>query len=67
MPRKGWRSVTVSEEVYEFFWKEWQQRKKEYKLKYGITSFTGFVTKLLYELLQKEKESERQAKEGTAE
>jgi len=66
MPRKGWRSVTVSEDVYQFFWKEWQRRKQEYKLKYGITSFTGFVTKLLYELIQKEKGSERQAKEGTA-
>ena len=55
MPRKGWKSITVKEEVYDYFWDLWQKNKEEYRKK-GITSFSGFVTKLLYEMIEKEKE-----------
>jgi len=55
MPRKGFKSITVKEEVYDYFWDLWQKNKEEYR-KQGITSFSGFVTKLLYEMIEKEKE-----------
>lgn len=58
LPRKGWKSITVSEDVYDYFWKEWQENKNEHKLKEGITSFSGFLTKILYELIQRETEGE---------
>jgi len=54
MPRKGFKSITVKEEVYDYFWDLWQRNKEEYR-KQGITSFSGFVTKLLYEMIEKEK------------
>ncbi|RJS93668.1 hypothetical protein CW705_01450 [Candidatus Bathyarchaeota archaeon] len=54
MPRKGFKSITVREEVYNYFWDLWQRNKEEYR-KQGITSFSGFVTKLLYEMIEKEK------------
>lgn len=53
MPKKGWRSITVTDEVYEFFFKEWQSHRDEYRMKYGITSFSGFTTKLLTEMAEK--------------
>jgi len=55
MPRKGFKTITVREEVYNYFWDLWQKNKEEYR-KQGITSFSGFVTKLLYEMIEKEKE-----------
>lgn len=51
MPRKGWSSITVPDEVYNYFFEEWKKHKEEYRLKYGITSFAGFTTKLLSEML----------------
>lgn len=60
MPRKGWKSITVTEKVYNYFWEEWQKVKEEYRLKHGITSFSGFITQRLYELMEL-------AEKGTAE
>ena len=55
MPRKGFKTITVREEVYDYFWNLWQKNKEKY-IRQGITSFSGFVTKLLYEMIEKEKE-----------
>jgi len=55
MPAKGFKSITVREEVYNYFWEEWQTAKKKYPLEKGITSFSAFVTKRLYDLIQQEK------------
>lgn len=57
MPRKGWKSITVKESVYQYFKNEWEKNKEEYRLKFGITSFSGFITKKCYELMEKEKAS----------
>ena len=55
VPYKGWKSITVREDVYNYFWNIWQKNKEKY-IRQGITSFSGFVTKLLYEMIEKEKE-----------
>jgi len=36
MPKPGWKSITVKQEVYDYFFQEWQRVKNEYRLKYGI-------------------------------
>ena len=58
MPRKGWKSITVSASVYAYFKAEYEERKAEYRLKYGITSFSGFITKRLFELKQLDEQLE---------
>lgn len=55
MPRKGWKSITVKEDVYNHFYTEWERLKEQYRLKHGITSFSGFITQRLYELMEEEK------------
>jgi hypothetical protein len=52
MPRKGWSSITVPKEVYDYFFEKWKKHKEEYRLKYGITSFSGFTSKLLEQMRQ---------------
>ena len=59
MPRKGYKSITVREEVYEQFKQEWRKRKEEY-VKKGITSFSGFVASFITELLEKEDKKDSQ-------
>ena len=51
MPPPGWKSITVPQEIYEFFYKRWKKDKERYRREYGITSFTGFVSKLLNDML----------------
>jgi len=41
----------VPQEIYEFFYKRWKKDKERYRREYGITSFTGFVSKLLNDML----------------
>jgi len=53
MPYKGYKSITVKEEVYNRLWAVWEERREEY-LRQGITSFSGFVTRFLYELVERE-------------
>ena len=52
MPRKGYRSITVREEIYDELWTQYNTQKDEL-LRQGITSFSGYVTKFLYEALEK--------------
>ena len=48
MPKKGFSTVTFRDEVIEYWKKEFRKNKKELYLKEGITSFSGYVSKLLY-------------------
>ena len=57
LPYKGFKSITVREEVYNYFWEKWQKNKEKYR-KQGITSFSGFVTKLLYEMIERFEQEE---------
>lgn len=54
MPRKGWKTITVKESVYQYFKCQWDKRAEEYRLKHGITSFSGFITKRLFEMMEEE-------------
>jgi len=60
MPPKGWKSISVPEGVYNYFRDKWEKNKEEYKIKYGVTSFSGFVSRILYDLVQREKKSTQQ-------
>jgi len=57
LPYKGFKSITVREEVYNYFWRKWQENKEKYR-KQGITSFSGFVTKLLYDMIERFEQEE---------
>lgn len=50
MPRKGFRSITVRDSVYDYFEKLWRAEEAEYRLK-GVSSFSGYVTMKLSELM----------------
>ena len=55
MPRKGYKTITVKAEVYDYFFKEWLKVKEEYAIKKGIHSFSAYVTYLLAQLMNEEK------------
>lgn len=51
MPRKGFRSITVRQEIYDELMQQYEERRVEL-LKQGITSFSGYVTRFLYDALE---------------
>lgn len=55
MPGEGFKSITVSETVYDNFHAKYEKVKEEIKMR-GIFSFSAFVTFKLNEILTKEKE-----------
>ncbi|HEY7569785.1 MAG TPA: hypothetical protein VH796_00325 [Nitrososphaeraceae archaeon] len=48
MPKPGFKSITVSENVYKKFYDSYEKNKKKLELK-GITSFSGYMTSLMEE------------------
>lgn len=58
MPPKGWKSITVPVDVYNYFYERWLREKSELKVK-GIRSFSGFVSYVLTQMIE---EAERQAR-----
>jgi hypothetical protein len=52
MPKAGFKSITVSETVYKKFFDVYQQSRKELELK-GITSFSGYLTSMMEEMMIK--------------
>jgi hypothetical protein len=50
MPEKGYRSITVKQDVYDFLMKEYKKKKKDWLVKHGISSFTGYINYRLNEL-----------------
>lgn len=55
MPRKGYASITIPDDVYFFFKKEWEKHKSELRRK-GVRSFSGYVSYKLNQLLEQEEE-----------
>lgn len=53
MPGKTQRSVSLPLEVYEYYEREWQKYRVELYAEFGISTFTGFVVKMLKEGLQR--------------
>ena len=54
MPKAGFKSITVSEEVYDRFFDVFEKNKPELVMK-GINSFSGYVTYMLEQTMQKDK------------
>ena len=50
MPRQGYRSLTIREEIYDRLWNEYINSKKEWLIKNGITSFNGYISFKLCQL-----------------
>jgi len=51
MPNKGYKTITVKAEVYDYFFNEWLKVKKEYTIQKGIRSFSAYITYLLAQLM----------------
>ncbi len=60
MPKPGFKSITVSEQVYEKFYDVYEKNKEELTMK-GVNSFSGYVTYMLEEMMQKDKTFARYA------
>lgn len=50
MPKSGFKSITVSEYVYKKLFDVYEKSKKDLELK-GITSFSGYLTSMMEELM----------------
>ena len=55
LPKKGsgWMSLTVSEDVYSHY-KGYFESKKEQLARKGITSFAGYITSMLEDLMERD-------------
>ena len=53
MPKPGYKSITVSENVYKKFFEVYEKRKKGLELK-GISSFSGYLTNRMEEMMIKD-------------
>jgi hypothetical protein len=60
MPKAGFKSITISEEVYDKFFDVYQKNKPELTMK-GVNSFAGYITYMLEDLMQKDKTFARYA------
>jgi hypothetical protein len=54
LPKEGFKSITVSETVYDKFHDVYQKNKNELVMK-GVNSFSGYITYMLEEMMQKDK------------
>ena len=54
MPKAGFKSITISENVYDKFYDVFQKNKEELTMK-GVNSFAGYITYLLEDMVQKDK------------
>jgi len=54
MPKEGFKSITVSETVYDKFYDIYQKNKQELVMK-GVNSFAGYITYMLEQTMQKDK------------
>ena len=62
MPKKGYKTITVKADVYDYFFNEWLKVKEDYAINKGIRSFSAFVTYRLAQLMNEEKKSENKNK-----
>ena len=60
MPKPGFKSITISEAVYDKFNQVYQKNKDDLTMK-GVNSFSGYVTYMLEEMMQKDKTFARYA------
>ncbi|MFB5598325.1 MAG: hypothetical protein ACE5RJ_04850, partial [Nitrosopumilaceae archaeon] len=60
MPKAGFKSITVSESVYDKFYDVYEKNKDELSMK-GVNSFAGYITYMLEEMMLKDKTFARYA------
>jgi hypothetical protein len=60
MPLKGFKSITVKADVYDYLMEQYKKEKKEYLVKQGINSFAGYVTYQLAQLVEAQKKQKLQ-------
>jgi hypothetical protein len=58
-PKKGYKSITVKAEVYDYFFNQWLKVKEEYAIKKGIRSFSAYITYRLAELINEDESRKR--------
>ena len=51
MPKSGFKSLTITEGVYDEFQAKYEKKKKELAMK-GITSFSGYMVSILSKQLE---------------
>ena len=54
-PKKGYKSITVKTEDYDYLFKEWLKVKDESSIKKGIHSFSAYITYRLAQLINNDK------------
>ena len=54
MPKAGFKSITLSQYVYDRFYEVYQSNKEQLASK-GVNSFAGYVTSMLEEMMQRDK------------
>jgi len=54
MPKEGFKSITVSDTVYDRYYEIYQKNKQEFAMK-GVNSFAGYITYMLEQTMQKDK------------
>ncbi|MFQ5920520.1 MAG: hypothetical protein ACE5JV_00710 [Nitrososphaerales archaeon] len=52
MPKSGFKSITVSEYVYKKFFDVYEKSRKDLEMR-GITSFSGYLTSMMEEQMQR--------------
>ena len=60
MPKPDFKSITVSENIYKKFFNIYEKRKNDLQLK-GITSFSGYLTSMMEEMMLKHEAFAKQA------
>ena len=54
MPKPGFKSITISEQVYEKFYDVYEKNKEKLTMK-GVNSFAGYITYMLEDSMLKDK------------
>ena len=60
MPKAGFKSITVSDTIYDRFQDVYQKNREDLSTK-GINSFSGYVTYMLEEMMEKDRTFARYA------
>jgi len=60
MPKAGFKSITISEQVYDKFHDVFQKNKSDLSMK-GVNSFAGYITYMLEDMMLKDKTFARYA------
>lgn len=60
MPEEGYKSITVKKDVYDYLMSQYKKVQKEWLIKKGINSFTGYVTYQLNQVVEEQMKENQQ-------